>query len=187
MKKSLVRYDAGEVDGLILTLRGKRVIRDADLARIYGVTTFRLNEAVKRNRERFPDDFAFQLVPEEVASLISQFAISSSGHGGLRKPPWVFTEHGAIMAANILRSPRAVRMSIFVIRAFVRMRQELMTRHEMEKRLDQIEKILLVHDDALKDLYEKLRPLLLPPPEPEKKPIGFQVRERRTRYRRTRR
>jgi len=92
-----------------------------------------------------------------------------------------------MMAANILRSPRAVQMSIFVIRAFVRIRQELLTRHEMEKRLDHIEKILLVHDDALKDVYDKLRPLLLPPPEPEKKPIGFQVRERRARYGRIRR
>lgn len=94
-----------------------------------------------------------------------------------------FTEHGAIMAATVLNSPRAVEMSVFVVRAFVRMREELSSRRDMEKRLDQIEKILLVHDDHLRDLFEKIRPLLLPPPDEPKRPIGFQLRERRAIYR----
>lgn len=87
------------------------------------------------------------------------------------------------MAATVLNSPKAVEMSVFIVKAFVRMRQALLSRHDLEKRLDQIEKVLLVHDDGLKDLYEKIRPLLLPPPEPERKPIGFSVRERRAIYR----
>ena len=165
----------GNVDAAILTIRGQKVILDSSLARLYGVETYRFNEAVKRNRGRFPDDFAFQLAKDELAALISQNAISSSGHGGVRKLPWVFTEHGAIMAATILNSPKAVQMSVFVVRAFVRMRQALLSRVEMEKRLDQIEKILLVHDDAVRDLYEKIRPLLLPPPDLPQKRIGFQA------------
>jgi hypothetical protein len=96
------------LDRLIYEIRGQKVILDADLARVYGVPTFRLNEAVKRNRDRFPEDFMFQLTREEFTNLMSQIAISSSGHGGRRKLPWVFTEHGAIMAANVLNSPRAV-------------------------------------------------------------------------------
>ena len=175
-------YQSRKIETAILTIRGQKVILDSDLARIYGVETYRFNEAVKRNRNRFPGDFAFQLTRQELTNLISQNAISSSGHGGLRKLPWVFTEHGAVMAANILRSERAVQMSVFVIRAFIRMRQELLSRYEMEKKLDQIEKILLVHDDAVRDLYEKIRPLLLPPPDPLPKRIGFQVKESRTRY-----
>lgn len=169
--------------GKIRAVRGQKVILDRDLAAIYGVPTFRFNEAVRRNRARFPADSAFQLTREEVTNLISQNAISSGGHGGLRKLPWVFTEHGAVMAANILRSEQAVRMSVFVVRAFVQMREAMVSRHEMEKRLDQIEKILLVHDDSLKDLYQKIRPLLLPPPEDPRKPrIGFHVKERRAAY-----
>ena len=108
---------------LIYTIHGRRVMLDADLARIYGVPTFRLNEAVKRNRERFPADFRFRLTRKETAILISQFAISSGTHGGRRTIPWTFTEHGALMAANVLNSPRAVQMSIFIVRAFLRLRE----------------------------------------------------------------
>jgi hypothetical protein len=103
------------IGSLIRTIRGQKVILDSDLARIFGVQTFRFNEAVKRNRERFPDDFLFQLTREEHSNLISQIAISSS-HGGRRKLPYAFTENGAIMAANVLNSPEAVRMSVFVVR-----------------------------------------------------------------------
>ncbi len=182
MSNKLEKYRSIDLEGVILTIRGQKVILDSSLARLYGVETYRFNEAVKRNRRRFPDDFAFQLAEGEFVNLISQNAISSSGHGGVRKLPWVFTEHGAVMAANILHSERAVQMSVFVVRAFVKMRQALLSRVEMEKRLDQIEKILLVHDDAVRDLYEKIRPLLLPPPDPPSKRIGFGVKERRARY-----
>jgi hypothetical protein len=160
------RYESLAIERMVVTVRGQKALLDRDLAALYGVPTFRFNEAVRRNSARFPTDFAFQLTRQELADLISQNAISSGGHGGVRKLPWVFTEHGAVMAANILRSERAIQMSVFVVRAFVLMRQAMLSRYETEKRLGQIEKILLVHDDALKDLYEKIRPLLLPPSEP---------------------
>jgi hypothetical protein len=170
------------VESKILTLRGQRVILDADLANLYGVETKRLNEQVRRNSARFPGDFAFLLTQEEVAHLKSQFATSSVGHGGKRKCPMVFTEHGALMAANLLRSPKAVEMSVFVVRAFVKMREKLSATSELARRLAEIEKQLLVHDTALIDLYEQIRPLLLPPPDPPPKKIGFGVRERRGQY-----
>ncbi|MBI4661859.1 MAG: ORF6N domain-containing protein [Verrucomicrobia bacterium] len=156
----------------IHTLRGKPVVLDSDLAVLYGVQTRVLNKAVKRNAARFPADFLFQLTSTEFASLMFQNGTSSS-HGGRRKLPWAFTEHGAIMAATILNSPRAVAMSVYVVRAFVRMREELLARTELEKRLAQIEHALIGHDAALKDLYQKIKPLLLPPPAPPKPEIGF--------------
>lgn len=161
------------VEPLIRDIRGVRVILDSDLARVYGVPTFRFNEAVKRNQERFPADFRFQLTPAEFENLISQTAISSTGHGGRRKLPWAFTEHGAIMAANVLNSPRAVEMSIYVIRAFIQMRATLAGQADLARRLAQIERALIGDDAALKDLYQKIKPLLLPPPAPPKSEIGF--------------
>jgi hypothetical protein len=116
---------APDVGQLILTLRGQRVILDADLAKLYGVATFRFNEAVKRNRPRFPDDFLFQLTREEAEGLTSQSAMSKPGSGGHRTLPWAFTEHGALQASNVLNSPRAVAMSVYVIRAFIRLREVL--------------------------------------------------------------
>lgn len=158
----------------IHTIRDQRVILDTDLAKIYGVPTFRFNEAVKRNRARFPEDFLFQLTAEELSSLTSQFAMSKAGRGGRRTRPYAFTEHGALMAANLLNSPNAVAMSIYVIRAFVRLREELAANTVLEKRLAVIEKTLVTHDSALRDIIQKIRPLLLPPPPaPPKKPIGF--------------
>ena len=148
-----------ELSEKILTIRGQKVILDRDLAALYDVETKAINRAVKRNKNRFPPDFCFQLTAEEDASLRCQIG-TSRDHGGVRHLPYVFTEHGAMMAANVLRSRRAIEMSVFVVRAFVRMRQAMLSRHEMEKRLDQIEKILLVHDDSLKELYDRIRPLL---------------------------
>jgi len=116
---------------LIYEIRGERVILDSDLAQIYGVSTTRLNEQVKRNADRFPADFAFRLTRTEMANLMSQIAISSSKHGGRRKLPFVFTEHGAIMAANVLNSKEAVQMSVFVLRAFVKLRETLATHLEL--------------------------------------------------------
>ena len=117
-----------------------------------------------------------------VASSRSQIATLKRGQN-IKYRPHAFTEHGAMMAAMVLNSPKAVEMSVFIVKAFVRMRQALLSRHDLEKRLDQIEKVLLVHDDGLRDLYDKIRPLLLPVPEPERKPIGFSVKERRSSYR----
>jgi len=181
------------LEPVIFTIRGHRVILDADLARLYGVTTKRLNEATKRNRQRFPDDFAFQITLSELAALRSQFATltvqpsdsasdklnwsqfatSSSRHRGAAYRPWAFTEHGALMVANILRSGHAVQMSIYVIRAFVRLREQVAANQAILRRLAEIDKTLLQHDAALRDIYLKLLPLLQPLPHPAKRRIGF--------------
>jgi hypothetical protein len=161
----------------IYTVRNEPVVLDSDLALLYGVETRVFNQAIRRNRHRFPADFAFQLTRDEFANLMSQIVIPSS-HGGRRKLPWVFTEHGAIMAATILNSQRAVAMSVYVIRAFVKMRRELLTDASLEVRLEKIEKTLLTHDTGLRDLYQKLKPLLLPPPDkPTRRRIGFHAEE----------
>jgi hypothetical protein len=161
----------------IYTVRNEPVVLDSDLALLYGVETRVFNQAIRRNRHRFPADFAFQLTRDEFANLMSQIVIPSS-HGGRRKLPWVFTEHGAIMAATILNSQRAVAMSVYVIRAFVKMRRELLTDASLEGRLEKIEKTLLTHDTGLRDLYQKLKPLLLPPPDkPTRRRIGFHAEE----------
>jgi hypothetical protein len=141
----------------------------------------RLNEQVRRNRERFPPDFAFQLAPQEVANLKSQFATASSKRN-VRFLPLAFTEHGAVMAATVLNSPKAVEMSVFVVRAFVKMREQLMTTAVLAKRLAEVEKLLLTHDSARQDLYRKIRSLLLPPTDPTRRRIGFGVQESRAHY-----
>ena len=163
--------ELAEIERRIYSIRGVRVILDSDLAKIYGVPTFRFNEAIKRNRRRFPADFMFQLTAEEAAALRSQIAILKKGRGQHRKyRPYAFTEHGALQAANVLRSPRAVRMGVFVIRAFVKMREQLATDAAILKRLTEIDRSLLTHDSALRDIYQELRPLLAPPPEPDRAP-----------------
>jgi hypothetical protein len=163
------------LSGRIFTIRGQRVILDADLARLFGTTTMAFNQAVRRNRKRFPPDFILEVSHVEQTNLISQTVISSSGrYGGRRKPALAFTEHGAIMAATILRSPRAVAMSVYVVRAFVQMREELMTSAVIMKRLAELDKKLVTHDVILRDIYEKLRPLLAPPLVPRKE-LGFHV------------
>ena len=184
------------LEPLILTIRNRRVILDADLAKLYGVTTKAFNQAVKRNTERFPEDFAFQLTSAELAHLRSQTVtsnhtrmgdhgdtgnrpqIATSSRGGRRYRPWAFTEHGAVMVANILRSERAVHMSIFVVRAFVRLREQIAANRTILKRLAEIDKTLIEHDTALVDLYEKLLPLLQPPPDQPTRRIGFQSKGR---------
>ena len=172
------------VESVIHTVREHKVILDTDLARIYDVQIRRLNEQVKRNADRFPDDFMFRLTPDEwekLRRLRSQNATLKRGQHR-KYPPYAFTEHGALMAANILKSKTAVSMSIYVVRAFIRIREELTSRRDLEERLDQIEKILLAHDTQLKELFEKIRPLLLPPAEKPKKEIGFEVKEPRAGY-----
>jgi hypothetical protein len=171
------------IETLIRTLRGRKVILDRDLANLYGVPTSRLNEAVKRNRRRFPSDFAFQVKRQELANLMSQTAISSSSHGGTRKLPWVFTEHGAVMAANILRSERAVQTSVFVVRAFVKMRDMLTAQKGLARKLAALDKTLTqrldLHEHVISDIIQQIMSLLNPPsdPEPMPKHIGFHVKE----------
>ena len=164
----------------ILTVRGKKVILASDLAEMYGVATKALNQAVKRNAAKFPADFAFQLTREEakVASrLRSQFVTLKRRGQHLKYLPHVFTEHGAIMAATVLNSPEAIQMSVFVVRAFVKMREALISRSELERRLLRIENVLLAHDESIRELYDQIRPLLLPPPDPPRKRIGFEAKE----------
>jgi hypothetical protein len=148
------------------------VLLDVDLAQIYGVPTKALNRAVKRNKERFPEDFLFQLTRDE----LMRCQIGTASKRNLRYRPYAFTEHGALMAANVLNSRRAVEMSVYVIRAFVRIRRELTVNETVARRLAEIERVLLKHDGALRDLYEKIRPLLLPPPDPKRREIGFHVK-----------
>src|SRR4051812_13664893 len=142
----------------IFQVRGRAVVLDSDLAAIYGVTTGNFNKAVRRKLSRFPADFSFELDEKEFQSLIFQIG-RSKGRGGRRKLPRAFTEHGAIMAATILNSPRAVAMSVYVVRAFMRLLSELLANTTLEKRLAHIEKNLIAHDGALRDIYEKIRPL----------------------------
>jgi ORF6N domain len=169
-------------DALFL-VRKHPVILDSDLAALYGVEIRALNQALKRNADRFPEDFAFRLTAEEWESLRSQSVILKTGRGRHRKfAPWVFTEHGALQAANILNSPRATAMSVYLIRAFVKMREERAANEAVFKRLAEIDKTLLLHDKALRDVYQKLLPLLQPPPTPPRKEIGFHVREGNVTY-----
>ncbi len=161
----------------ILVLRGHRVLLDTELATLYGVTTKRFNEQVRRNRERFPADFMFQLTPVELTALRSQFATLNGGRGQHRKYlPYAFTEHGAIMAATILNSPRAVEVSVHVVRAFVMLREMLSSNRELARRFVQLEarldKKLIEHDQAIAAILSAIRQLM-GKPQPKRRPIGF--------------
>jgi len=163
-----------DITRAILVLRGRRVLLDAELAVLYGVTTRRLNEQVRRNRKRFPDDFLFELTTEEFANLKSRFATSS--WGGRRKRPLAFTEHGAIQAATILNSPRAVEMSVYVVRAFVKLREVLSSNRELARRFEQLESRLdsklTEHDEAIAAILSAIRELMRPR-DPPRRGIGF--------------
>jgi hypothetical protein len=168
-------------EGAIHLIRGQRVMLDSDLAAIYGVSTMRLNEQFRRNRERFPEDFAFVLTRKEFTNLISQNAISRS-HGGRRKLPIVFTEHGAIMLASVLNSDIAVQASVRVVRAFVRLREMVAANAQLAAKLKELERRLDSNDEAIADLFATLKRLLEPEP-PKRREIGFHVREKAARYR----
>ena len=177
--KALVPVE--RIERLIYLIRGQKVMLDSDLAGIYGVSTARLNQQVSRNQERFPKDFAFQLTKEEFEALMLQIATSKQGRGGRRKLPWVFTEHGAIMLATVLNSPVAVRASLQVVRAFVRLRELLASNKELAQKLAELERKLEGHDTAIRNLFEAIRQLLSPA-EPSRREIGFHVKEARARY-----
>jgi hypothetical protein len=164
---------------LIHTIREQRVIFAADLANLFGVKTKQLNQQVKRNLEKFPADFMFQLTADEADASRSQIVTLKKGHN-IKYRPYVFTEHGAIMAANVLNSPQAVAMSVYVVRAFVQQREVLVANETILKRLAEIDKTLLQHNTALRDVYQKLLPLLQPPPDPPRPKIGF--REPKAKY-----
>jgi len=168
-KKSLVVSES--IETRILTIRGQKVMLDADLAELYGVETRRLNEQVRRNSERFPEDFMFQLTGEEFANLKSQFATSS--WGGRRKLPYAFTEHGAIMAASVLNTARAIEISVHVVRAFVHLRELVSGHKELSQKLNQLERKVGAHDRAIAELINAIRELMTPLEPKKKRPIGF--------------
>jgi hypothetical protein len=170
----------GEIAQRIQLIRGQRVVLDADLAAFYGGTTKRFNQQVNRNRERFPEDFMFQLSDEEFADLRLQSATSSSkssGHGGRRYAPLAFTEHGAIMAAMVLGSPRATALSVHVVRAFVELKAMLASNRELGLKVDRLERKVSTHERHISELVDSMAQLLHTPPPPPKRPIGFVTHE----------
>ncbi len=164
------------LESLILTLRGQKVLLDADLATLYEVPTKALNQAVKRNEDRFPEDFIFQLTAVEKKKVVTN-CDHLAGLKFSKSLPYAFTEHGAIMAATVLSSPAAVKMSVFVVRAFVRMREQLAANAHILQRLAEIDRSLLEHDQALGLIWRQLQPLLQPPPAPPQRRIGFRPDE----------
>jgi hypothetical protein len=177
-KDSLVPEE--RIEKSILLIRGQKVILDADLAKLYAVTTKRLNQQVKRNRDRFPEDFMFQLTTKEKEEVVancdhlSRLKFSPAF-------PYAFTEHGAIMAASVLNTPRAIEASIFVVRAFVQLREMLATHKELARRLSELESRIGEHDEQIQAIFEAIRQLMLPPERPKKK-IGFEVKEPKAKY-----
>lgn len=173
IKKDTALVPIERISSSILFFRGQRVLLDGELAALYGVTTKRFNEQVRRNLGRFPADFMFQLTAEEITGLRSQIATSNVGRGGRRYAPYAFTEHGAIMAATILNSPLAVEMSVYIVRAFVQLRDLLGSNKELARRLDELERKLASHDQAITGILKTIRELMSPPPEPRRRGIGF--------------
>jgi ORF6N domain-containing protein len=169
------------IERAILILRGHKVMLDNDLAALYGVETRALVQAVKRNPERFPKDFMFQLTNQELTAWRSQIVMSNPGAKmGLRRPPFAFTEHGALMAATVLNSPRAVEMSVYVVRAFVRMREVLTTHRELARKLAALERRIDTHDETIAEILAAIRQLMAPPEPRKKRPIGFVTPEEET-------
>lgn len=170
------------IEDLIFLVRGQRVMLDSDLAEVYGVSAKRLNEQVRRNPNRFPVSFAFQLTEQEWEGLRSQFATSKKGRGGRRYLPWVFTEHGALQLANVLHSETAVQASIRVVQVFISMREQLAAHKELAGKLAELEGRITGHDEALQNLFEAIRQLIEPPLPENRRQIGF-LRESSPPYR----
>jgi len=170
MEPSLIPTE--RIEHSIILIREKKVMLDSDLAEIYGVATKRLIEQVKRNIERFPEDFMFQLTNQEVAILRSQIATSS--WGGRRYPPYVFTEHGAVMLASVLNSPVAIEASVQVVRAFVKLRQLLASNADLARKLNTLEK---KYDSQFAMVFKAIRELMEPPLKGKKESIGFRAKE----------
>ena len=167
----------------ILELRGKKVMLDRDLAKLYGVKVKRLNEQVKRNTKRFPDDFMFQITKEEINSLRShfvtlnsrsQFATLKQGQN-IKYLPYVFTEHGVAMLSSVLNSERAIQVNILIMRAFTKLREILLTHKDLAAKIEALEKKYAEHDQTIKEIFEAIKQLFQPPPAKEKRIIGFRV------------
>jgi len=191
MTKKILPYNVSQVQAMIVTVRGLRVILATDLAELYGVQTKALNQAVKRNIDRFPTDFLFQLTWEESEQIFcsrSQFVTLKRGKN-IKYLPYAFTEHGAIMAANVLNSPKAIEMSVFVVRAFIKMRETLANNKALALKLAELEKKLTerlnIHERAIVHVLGEIRKLMAsaePSPEQSKRKIGFEVKERKSAY-----
>jgi len=176
VSKSLVKIPLERVEKAILLIRGEKVILDSNLATLYGVSTARLNQQVNRNIKRFPEDFMFRLSRAEFNSLILQNATSKKARGGRRKLPYAFTEHGAIMAANVLNNKRAVEASVQVVRAFVKLRQMLASNAELAFKLDELER---KYNHQFKIVFDAIRELMTPAPT-QVKPIGFRPKPQKS-------
>jgi hypothetical protein len=180
MAKSIapIVLDPQDIERRIHVIRGQRVMLDSDLAKLYGVPTKRLNEQVRRNRDRFPDDFAYQLTPQEFRELKSQIATSKPApRGGKQKLPWVFTEHGVAMLSSVLNSPQGVQVNIAIMRAFVHMRRISTTPGELVNQLIELARTVQLHDGQIKQIVEVLTQIMEPPPGPPKRKIGFHQTE----------
>jgi ORF6N domain len=174
-KKHTVELSAEQIERQIYIVRGQRVMLDTDLAKLYGVPTKVLNQAVRRNAKRFPDDFAFPLKQQEVTDLRSQIVTSSLAHGGRRYLPWVFTEQGVAMLSSVLRSPTAVQVNIEIMRAFVRLRRLLATPGDLVAQLTLLAETVQLHDEQIKVITEVLQKMMEPLPDTPKGRIGFQA------------
>ena len=171
-RKSRTNVPAEQIERSIHVFRGQRVMLDVDLAQLYAATTSALNQAVKRNAERFPEDFAFQVTQQEFAALISQTVTSNTGRGGRRKRPWAFTEHGVAMLSSVLRSSKAVQVNIEIMRAFVRLRRLLATPGELVEQLTRLAQTVQLHDEQIAGIIQVLRQMMEKPPN-TKPGIGF--------------
>jgi ORF6N domain len=181
-KYSLIPVE--RIENAILLIRGQKVLLDRDLAALYGVSTGNLNRAVKRNMERFPGDFMFQLTIEEARNLRCQSGISSSGYGGRRYLPFAFTEQGVAMLSSVLRSKQAIQVNVAIMRAFVRLREMLALHKELARKLSELEEKIEGHDTAIQSLFEAIRQLMSPDETEKTKPeIGFHVKEDAMPYR----
>ena len=169
-RKAVVRI--GTIENRILLIRGEKVIIDADWAEFYGVPTKRLNEQVKRNNERFPEDFMLQLTLEEKSEVVA-ICDHLSKLKFSKALPYAFTEHGAIMAASVLNSPRAIDVSVYIVRAFVKLRRIIAEHKELARKIAQVERCLADHDEHILSLVQAIRQLMKPEPPPKKRRIGF--------------
>jgi ORF6N domain len=182
MKEQLDIIPTERIKNAIFVLRGQKVMLDSELAELYGVPTKVLNRAVRRNLDRFPGDFMFQLTHQELTNLRFQIGTSSSGYGGRRHLPYVFTEQGVAMLSSVLRSERAVRVNIAIMRAFIKLREAMNASRELAKKFAELETRVGNHDEQIAEIIEAIRQLIAPPETP-KKEIGFHVKETSPRYR----
>ncbi len=170
-----------QIEQAILLLRGQKVMLDRDLAAMYGVETKQLKRAVKRNRDRFPPDFMFELTEEEAVSSRCQFGTLKRGQN-IKYLPYAFTEQGVAMLSSVLQSPCAVQVNIAIMRAFVRLRETLSLHKELAHKLTELERRIESHDEGIRTLFEAIRQLMASPAPPAKKPIGFHVKENLAKY-----